>query len=95
MKLKTEPPYDPGTLLLGIYPDKTVIQKDSCTPVFIAALSTIAKAWKPPKCLLTNEWVKMMWCINIYTVDCHSAIKKKEVMPLCRNMDGPRSYHTQ
>ena len=66
IKLNTEPPYDPGTLLLGIYPDKTVIQNETCTPVFIATLSTIAKAWKQPKCPLTNEWVKTMWYTNIY-----------------------------
>ena len=95
IKLNTEPPYDPGILLLGIYPDKTVIQKDTCTPMFIAALSTIAKAWKQPKCPPTNEWIKTMWYINIYTVECYSAIKKKEIMPLCRNMDGPRNYHTK
>ena len=66
IKLNTEPPYDPGTLLLGICPDKTVIQNDTCTPMFTAALSTIAKAWKQPRCPLTNEWVKTMWYINIY-----------------------------
>ena len=65
IKLNTEPLYDPGTLLLGICPDKTVIQKDTCTPMFIAALSTIAKAWKQPKCPPTNEWIKTMWYVNI------------------------------
>ena len=47
--------------LLGIYPEKTIIQKDSCTPIFITALFTIAKTWKQPKCPLTEEWVKKMW----------------------------------
>ena len=49
-KLKIELSYDPTILLLGIYPDKTCIQKDTCTPVFIAALYTIAKTCKQPKC---------------------------------------------
>ena len=49
-ELKIELPYDPAILLLGIYPEKTVIQKDTCTPMFIAALFTIARSWKQPKC---------------------------------------------
>ena len=64
IKLKIELPYDPAIALLGIYPDKTIIQKDSCTLMFIAALFTIAKTWKQPKCPLTNEWIKKMWCIQ-------------------------------
>ena len=62
-KLKTELPYDPEIPLLGIYPDKT-IQKDTCTPVFIAALFTKAKTWKQSECPSTDEWVKMWY---IYT----------------------------
>ena len=49
-KLKIELPYDPAIPLLGIYPDKAIICKDTCTPIFIAALFTIAKTWKKPKC---------------------------------------------
>ena len=49
-KLKIELPYDPAVSLQGMYTDKTVIQKDTCTPMFIAALFTIAKVWKQPKC---------------------------------------------
>ena len=64
-KLKIELPYDPAIPLLGIYPDKTIIQKDTCTPMFIAALLTIAKTWKQPKCPSTDEWIKKMW----YTMD--------------------------
>ena len=64
-KPKLELPYDPAIPLLGIYPDKTIIQKDTCTPMFIAALLTRAKTWKQPKCPLTwtDEWIKKMWCI--------------------------------
>ena len=66
-KLKIELPYDPAIPLLGIYPEKTIIQKDTCTPMFTAAPATIAKTWKQPKCLSTEEWIKKMWCIYIYT----------------------------
>ena len=60
-KLKTELPYDPAIPLLGIYPEKNMIQKDTCTPVITAALFPIAKTWKQPKCPLTEEWIKQMW----------------------------------
>ena len=78
-KLSIALPYDPAIPLLGIYPDKTIIQKDTCTPMFIAALSTIAKTWKQPKCPPTDEWVKKM--CYIYTMEYYSAIKKNEIMP--------------
>ena len=73
-KLNTELPYDPVIPLLGIYPDKALIQKDTCTPMFIAALSTIAKTWKQPKCPSTDERIKNMW--YIYTMKYYSVIKK-------------------
>ena len=57
-KLKIELSYDPAIPLLGIYPDKTIIGKYTCTFMFIAALFTIAKTWKQFKCLLTDEWIK-------------------------------------
>ena len=59
-KLKIELPYDPAILLLGIYLGKTIIQKDTCTRIFIAALFTIAKTWKQPKHPSTDEWLKKM-----------------------------------
>ena len=64
-KLKTELPYDPAIPLLGIYPDKTLVQKDTCTPMFTAALFTTAKTWKEAKCPSTEEWIKEMWYIHI------------------------------
>ena len=62
-KLKIELPYDPAIALLGIYPKGTgvLIHRGTYTPVFIAALSTIAKLWKEPKCPSTDEWIKKMW----------------------------------
>ena len=71
-KTKYKLPYDPSIPLLGIYPDKTFLEKDTCTPMFTAALFTIAKTWKPPKCPSTYECIKM-W--SIYTVECYSAKK--------------------
>ena len=78
-KLKIELPYDPTILHLGIYPNKTIIQKDAFTPVFTAALFTVTKTWKQPKCPSTGEWIKMGF---IYTVEYYSAIKENEIMPL-------------
>ena len=60
-------------------PSYTVGRKDSCTPMFIAALFTMAKTWKQPKCPSTEEWIKKMW--YIYTIEYYSAIKKNKIMP--------------
>ena len=78
-KPKIELPYDPTIPLLGIYLDKTIIRKDTCTSMFTAALFTIAKTRKQPKCPLTDEWIKKMW--YIYTVEYYSAIRRNEIMP--------------
>ena len=60
-----ERPYGPAIPLLGIYPEEIIIQKDTCTPMFIAALFTVARTWKQPKCPSTDEWIKKMWYISI------------------------------
>ena len=78
-KLKVELPYHPAIRLLNIYLDKTVTQKDTCTPTFIAALVTIAKTRKPLECPPIDEWIKKMW--YIYTTEYYSATKKNEIMP--------------
>ena len=84
-KLKTELPYDPAIPLLGIYLEKNMISNDTCTPIFIAVLFTIAKTWKQPKCPSTEEWIKQMG--YTYTLKYYLAIKKNEIMPFCSNMD--------
>ena len=76
-KLKIELPYDPAIPLLGIYPEKTIIQKDTCTPMFIAALLTIDRTWKQPKCPSTDEWIKEMY--YIYTMEYYSAINRNKI----------------
>ena len=76
-KLKIELPYDPAIPLLVIYPEKTKIQKDTCTAMFIAALFTIARSWKQPKGSSTDKWIKKMW--YIYTMEYYSAIKRNKI----------------
>ena len=72
-KLGIKPPYDPAIPLLGICPEETKIEKDTCIPLFIAALFTIARTWRQPICPSTDEWIKKLW--YIYTVEHYSAIK--------------------
>ena len=71
-KVKIELPYDPAIPLLGIYPKETkaLIWKDTCTPMFTAALFTIVKVQKQPKCPSTDEWIEKMWYIYIYAYIC-------------------------
>ena len=73
-KLGIKPPYDPAIPLLGIYPEATKIEKDTSIPLFTAALFTIARTWKQPKCPSTDEWIKKLWYIN--TMEYYSAIKR-------------------
>ena len=66
-KPKIELPYDPAIPLLGTYPEKTILQKESCNTMFTATLFSIARTWKQPKCPSTDEWIKKMW--HIYTME--------------------------
>ena len=93
-KLKTELPYDPAIPLLGIYLDKTIIQLDMCTPMFIAALFTIAKTWKQPKCPSTFGWMDKEDVVHIYN-GILLIYKKEQNNAICRYVDGPRDYHTK
>jgi hypothetical protein len=78
--LNIDLPYDPAFPLLGIYPKEcdTAYSRGSCTPMFIAALFTIAKLWKQPRCPITDEWIKKMW--YLYTTEFYSAMKKNEIL---------------
>ena len=72
-KLGIKPPRDPAVPLLSIYPEETKTEKDTYILFFIAALFTIARTWKQPRCPSTDEWIKKLW--YIYTTECYSAIK--------------------
>ena len=74
-KLRIKSPYDPAIPPLGIYPEKTKIERDSCIPLFIAALFTIARTWKQPKCPSADEWIKKLY---IHTMQYYSAIKRSQ-----------------
>ena len=73
-RLEIKPPYDPAIPLIGIYPEEAKIEKDTCVPLFIAALFTIARTWKQPRCSSVDEWIKKL--LYIYTVKYYSAIKR-------------------
>ena len=109
-KVKIALPYDPAIPLLGIYPDKIIIQKDMCTHMFITALFTIAKTWKQSKCSSTGDWVKkisfifsgypiypyILYIYNflIWRMEYYSAIKEWN-KAICSNIDGPGDYYTK
>jgi hypothetical protein len=71
---------DPAIPLLGIYPKEcdTGYSRGTCIPMFIAALFTIAKLWKQPRCPTTDEWIKKMW--YLYTMEFYSAMKKNKIL---------------
>ena len=73
-KLKTELPYDPAIRLLGIHTEETRIERDTCTPMFITVLFTIARTWKQPRYPLADEWIRKLW--YTYIMGYYSAIKK-------------------
>ena len=73
-KLAIELPYDPAIPLLGIHTEETRIERDSCIPIFMAALFIKATTWKQPRCPSSEEWIKKLW--YVYTMEYYSAIKK-------------------
>ena len=77
--LEIELSYDPDMPLLGIYLQKTLVQEDTCIPVFIATLFTTGRTCKQSKYSSTEEWIKKRW--QIYTMEYYSAIKKNKTMP--------------
>ena len=80
-KNKNGTAFDPAIPLLGLYPKnpETPIQKNLCTPIFIAQF-TIAKCWKQPNCLSMDEWIKKLW--YIYTVEYYATQKRRNFSPL-------------
>ena len=77
-KLGIKPPYDPAIPLLVIYPEETKIEKDTCIPLFISALFTIATTWKQPRCPSTDEWIKKLWYIYTMEYCVHLLSHKRE-----------------
>ena len=77
--MQIELPYDLAIPLLGIHTEETRIESDTCTPVFITALFTIARTWKQPGCPSADEWISKLW--YIYTMEYYSAIKKNTFAP--------------
>ena len=73
-KLGAKPVYDPAVPLLAIYSEESKIEKDTCTPMFIAALFTIARTWKQPRRPSTDKWIKKQW--YIYIIEYHTALKR-------------------
>ena len=73
-KLEIELPYDPAIPLLGIHTKEIRIEREMCTPMFIAALFIIARTWKQPSCPSADEWIRKLW--YIYTMEYYSATKK-------------------
>ena len=88
-KLGIKPTYDPEIPLLGIYPEETKIERDTCIPLFIAALFTIARTWQQPRYLSTDEWIKKLW--YIYTMGYYS----KHIWVSSGEVDETGAYYTE
>ena len=76
-KLGIKPSYDPAIPLLGICPEETKTEKDTCIPLFTTALFTIARTWKQPRCPSADEWIKKLW--YSYTMEYYPALKKEGI----------------
>ena len=90
-----EPPFDPVSPLLGLYTKnpETPIQKNLCTPIFIAAQFTVAKCWKQPKCPSVNEWIKKVW--YVYTMEYHNSRKKEGTPTIFGSMDRTGEHYAK
>ena len=92
-KLGRKPPSDPAIPLLGIFLEEIKIEEDTCIPLFIAALFTIVRTWKQPRCPSTEEWIKKLW--YIYTMDYYSAVKGTVMKNSVREVDKPRACYPE
>ena len=90
-KLEIELPYDPAIPLLGIHTEEIRIERDMCTPVFIAALFIVARIWKQPRCPSAEEWISKLW--YIYTMEYYSEWGRLEIT--LRKLDVPRENFMQ
>ena len=84
-KLGIKPPYDPAIPLLVIYPEETKIEKDTCIPLFTAALFTVARTWKQPRCPSADEWIRKLW--YIYTMKYSVSSVTQSCPTLCNPMN--------
>ena len=75
------------------FPERNIIQKDTCTPVFTVALFTTAKTWKQHKCPSTEEWVKKMW--SIHMIEYYLVIKRNKIGSYVEVWMRPRDLHTK
>ena len=91
--MEIELPCDPSVSLLGIYTEDTRTERDTCTPMFIAALFIIARTWKQPRCPLSDEWTRKPW--YIHTMEYYLAIKKNAFEISSNEVDGTGAYYTE
>ena len=86
-KLRIKPPYDPAIPLLGIFPEETKIEKDTCIPLLTAALFTIARTWKQPRYPSTDEWIKKLWYIYTMGYSVQFSSVSQSCLTLCNPMN--------
>ena len=92
-KLEIELPCDPAIPLLGIHTEETRLERDTCTPMFIAALFIIARTWKQPRCPLADEWIRKLW--YIYTMEYYSSIKSEYIWNSSNEVDETGAYYKE
>ena len=91
-KVEIELPYDPAIPLLGIHTE-TRSERDTCTPMFIAALFIIARTWKQPRCPSADEWIGKLW--YIYTIEYYSSIKNNTFESVLMRLMKLKAYYTE